>query len=58
MRRELITEQELQSQIREQGIEDLSRVKKAHMEGDGRISVVTDDSPARPSQGPDAPGHP
>jgi len=40
MQRELITEDELMSQIRQQGIDDLSHVKNAHMEGDGRISVV------------------
>ncbi len=43
MRREMITEAELMSQIREQGVEDLSQVKKAFMEGDGRISVIADD---------------
>ncbi len=40
MRRELITEDELMSQIRQQGVDDLAHVKTAHMEGDGRISVV------------------
>jgi uncharacterized membrane protein YcaP (DUF421 family) len=43
MRRELITVDELKAQLREQGIEDLSQVRKACMEGDGRISVVKDD---------------
>jgi uncharacterized membrane protein YcaP (DUF421 family) len=40
MRRELITEEELMGQLREQGIDDLSKVKKAFMERDGRISVI------------------
>jgi uncharacterized membrane protein YcaP (DUF421 family) len=40
MRRELITEEELMGKIREQGIDDLSQVKEAYMEGDGRISVI------------------
>jgi uncharacterized membrane protein YcaP (DUF421 family) len=40
MRRELITEEELKSHLRLQGIEDVSAVKMAHMEADGRISVV------------------
>lgn len=40
MRRELVTEEELMGQIREQGIEDLAKVKKAFMERDGRISVI------------------
>ncbi len=40
MRRELITEGELMSQLREQGVEDITAVKSAHMESDGRISVI------------------
>jgi len=43
MRKELITIDELNAQLREQGIEDLKQVRKACMEGDGRISVVSDD---------------
>jgi len=41
MRQELITEQELMTTLRHQGIERLEDVKIACMEGDGRISVVT-----------------
>jgi uncharacterized membrane protein YcaP (DUF421 family) len=54
MAKELITEEELLSQLRLQGIEDVGRVKAARMEGDGRISVIErgDDahrgSPERP----------
>lgn len=40
MRRELITEDELMSQLREQGVDDLGKVKEAFMEPDGHISVV------------------
>ena len=40
MRRELITEAELMSQLREQGVESVDEVKLACIEGDGRISVV------------------
>jgi uncharacterized membrane protein YcaP (DUF421 family) len=40
MRRELITEEELMTQLRLQGVEDLGSVRKACMEGDGQISVV------------------
>ncbi len=43
MRRELITEDELMSQIREQGVASLDDVEVAFMEGDGRISVVCGD---------------
>lgn len=40
MRRELITEEELLSQLREQGVDDIKKVKKAFIESDGQISVV------------------
>lgn len=54
MRRELITEEELMSQLRMQGIDDIADVKEAYMEGDGRISIVpynhgrTNGRPERP----------
>lgn len=40
MRKELITEQELMGHLREQGLDNLGKVKKAYIESDGRISVV------------------
>ncbi len=40
MRGELVTEGELRSQLRLQGVEDPAEVQAAYMEGDGRISVV------------------
>jgi len=40
MRRELVTDEELQAMLRENGIEDMSEVKSAHMESDGQISVI------------------
>ena len=40
MRQELITEQELMSQLRQNGIESLDQVERAYMEGDGQISFV------------------
>ncbi len=43
MRRELISEEELLSQLREQGVLDIKEVKMACMEGDGRVSVVPAD---------------
>jgi len=44
MRKELLTKDELMSQLREQGVEDLDEVAHAYMEGDGRISVIKKDS--------------
>ena len=43
MEKELISEEELLSQIRQQGVDDIADVKRACMEGDGHISVVTND---------------
>lgn len=40
MRRELINESELMSQLRKQGVEKLDDVKKAFMEADGSISAI------------------
>lgn len=52
MRRELITEDELMSQVRLHGLNDLAQVKEAWMESDGRISIIpreggSGDSPER-----------
>lgn len=41
MRKEFITEEELMSMLREQGIDDLAKAAKVYMEGDGQISVIT-----------------
>lgn len=41
LRKELITEEELMSQLRQNGVEDLSEVRRAWLEPDGKISVVT-----------------
>ena len=40
MRRALITREELMQQLREEGVDDVARVKRAVLEGDGEISVV------------------
>jgi uncharacterized membrane protein YcaP (DUF421 family) len=40
MRKEMITEEELLSQLREQGVERVEEVKKCSLEGDGKISVI------------------
>jgi uncharacterized membrane protein YcaP (DUF421 family) len=49
MEKELITEAELTSQLRQQGQEDASRVKKCYLESNGRFSVLTE-SEALPKQ--------
>jgi uncharacterized membrane protein YcaP (DUF421 family) len=40
MRREMITKEELLSQIREQGLDRVDEVKSAYLEGNGEISVI------------------
>ncbi len=48
MRREFVTLEELHEKLREQGIEKVSDVKAAYLEGDGQISVIhmsKEDSP-------------
>jgi uncharacterized membrane protein YcaP (DUF421 family) len=40
LRREMLTEEELRSQLRQSGVEDLRDVKRATMEPDGKISVI------------------
>ena len=58
MRREFISDAELMSKVREEGLEDLGRIKAMYLESDGEISLIRqpgcDDDPkkiARP------PGH-
>jgi uncharacterized membrane protein YcaP (DUF421 family) len=53
MRREMITPEELNSQLRQQGIETCNEVKTAFIEGDGRISIIKhdkDDLPSKPRE--------
>jgi uncharacterized membrane protein YcaP (DUF421 family) len=40
MRRELITEEELRSHLRQHGIAEFTQVKAAYMEGDGQITII------------------
>lgn len=44
MRRELVTEDELTSQLRQQGIDKIEDVERCMMEGDGSISIIKKDS--------------
>jgi uncharacterized membrane protein YcaP (DUF421 family) len=49
LQRGMITEDELMSQLRHQGVEFLAEVKKAFLEADGSISVITLD-PKEPAK--------
>lgn len=44
MRRELISLDELRSQARLQGVDDLATITRAQMESDGQISIIANDS--------------
>lgn len=43
LRREMITEDELESQLRLQGIEDRKKVRECYLESNGRFSFLTED---------------
>lgn len=45
MDREMISEEELCSQLRQQGIEHIADVKQVILEGNGHFSVITKNSP-------------
>jgi uncharacterized membrane protein YcaP (DUF421 family) len=41
LRQELITEEQLVSQLRQQGVQNLTEVKRCYLEGDGNFSVIS-----------------
>ena len=43
MRRQFVTRDDLESEMRQVGIDDLSKVRKAFMEADGKFSFLTTD---------------
>jgi uncharacterized membrane protein YcaP (DUF421 family) len=43
LHQELMTEDELLSQLRQKGVDDVSLVKRSYLEGDGHVSVITDE---------------
>ena len=47
LREELITEEELHTQLRLNGVTDVTEVKAAYLEGNGEISVITVDPDER-----------
>jgi uncharacterized membrane protein YcaP (DUF421 family) len=48
MRQELVTRSELMEHLREQGVDDVKRVRRAFVEGNGHISVITYDEKQHP----------
>jgi uncharacterized membrane protein YcaP (DUF421 family) len=55
LRQILMSDDELLSQLRQKGIDDISLIKQSFMEGDGTISVIRFDRSATPPK-PDRPG--
>jgi uncharacterized membrane protein YcaP (DUF421 family) len=51
LRKELISEEELATQLRLQGIDDLSKVRWAAMEGNGQVSVIEEEGGSGASGG-------
>ena len=45
MRREFITDEELNAKIRQEGVEDVATVKRIYLEADGEMSVILNDEP-------------
>lgn len=56
MRRELVTVDELRSQLRARGVEDIRDVKAAYLEPDGEMSVITFDRRAEGGRDAGGPG--
>lgn len=50
MEKELITEDELNSALRQQGVDSIEYVKEMYMEGDGSFSIITRDKEPRGNQ--------
>jgi uncharacterized membrane protein YcaP (DUF421 family) len=49
----MITPEELNSQLRQQGVESCEEVKEAFIEGDGRISIIKKKEDDQPHKEPD-----
>ena len=46
LRAEMMTPDQLQAQLREHGVERIDDVKRAYLESDGQLSVITRPQPA------------
>ncbi|MND06185.1 hypothetical protein D3C83_274220 [compost metagenome] len=55
LRKEMLTLDDLRSYLREQGIEDVSEVRRCYLEPDGHLSVIKrepGEAPRRPERSP------
>lgn len=55
LRQEFLTLDDLQSQLRQNGVTRIADVRRACMESDGRFSVITRDGPRSPAPPADSP---
>jgi uncharacterized membrane protein YcaP (DUF421 family) len=51
MQQQLLTMEDLQSQLRQQGVESLREVKRAYLESDGKLSVILYNGSGRQQRG-------
>jgi uncharacterized membrane protein YcaP (DUF421 family) len=56
LEREMITEDELNSQLRQSGVDELTTVKCARLEPDGHISIIKSHKPKFSASAVDTPG--
>ena len=45
MRREFITDEELDAKMRQEGVDDIASVKRMYLEGDGEMSLIRQEPP-------------
>ena len=50
LRSQMMTREDLLEQLREQGVDDVAKVKACRLESDGRLSVIKFDGEARPAR--------
>lgn len=55
LRRQFLTREDLQAQLRQAGVEDIGRVRAAYLEADGKLSVLTFEPGERRPPKPDGP---
>lgn len=53
LRKEFLTRDDLEAQLRQAGVDDVSRVRAAYLEGDGKLSVLKYDDGDSPNQDKD-----
>lgn len=56
LRKEYLTREDVQAQLREAGVDDLASVRAAYLEGDGKLSVLPFEADSRPRPRPPGEG--